>query len=201
MTKRLISIVTLAASVSLALFAFADEKKASAPPMDEKAMMEAFMKYSMPGDVHKKLAGMEGMWSAKVKSWMAPGAPPEVTDATSEMKMVLGGRYLQQNFQGSMMGMPFSGIGYTGFDNYKKQFVSTWMDSASTAVMIMNGTMDATGKVAENGEMDDIMQGKKTTIRSLWTMSDADHQLFEMWTPGPDGKDMKIMEIAYTRKK
>ena len=51
--------------------------------------------------------------------------------------MILGGRYLEQRYEGTMMGQPFSGIGVTGFDNYKKKFVSTWVDSMGTAIMTM----------------------------------------------------------------
>jgi hypothetical protein len=33
------------------------------------------------------------------------------------------------------MGMPFEGLGYTGYDNVKKQYFGTWIDSMSTGIM------------------------------------------------------------------
>ena len=47
----------------------------------------------------------------------------------SDHKWTLGGRLLEQRFEGTSMDMPFSGLGHTGYDNYKKQDVTTWMDT------------------------------------------------------------------------
>ena len=71
-------------------------------------------------------------------SWMAPGADPMVMDGTSENRWVMGGRYLEQRFNGNFMGMPFEGIGYTGYDNVKKQYWGTWMDNMSTGMMTVH---------------------------------------------------------------
>jgi hypothetical protein len=99
------------------------------------------------------------------------------------------------------MGQPFSGIGYTGYDNYKKAYVGTWIDSASTAVMNASGSFDAPGKVLTmTATTDDFATGKVVTIREKVTIVSNDEHLFEMWGPGPDGKEYKVMEIRYTRK-
>ena len=44
--------------------------------------------------------------------------------------------------------------------------------------------------------------GKKpqtTRMTTRWT--DASTEVFEMYGPGPDGKETKMMEITYTRRK
>ncbi len=92
---------------------------------EEKAAMEAMMKAATPGDAHKNLARMVGRWDATVKMYAQPGAPAQVSTGTSVNKLVLGGRWVQESFDGNFMGMPFSGIGYTGYDNLKKQYVGT----------------------------------------------------------------------------
>ena len=58
----------------------------------------------------------------------------------------MGGRYLEQRFKGDIMGMPFEGIGYTGYDNVKKQYWGTWMDNMSTGMMTSTGTAPPTGR-------------------------------------------------------
>ena len=132
---------------------------------------------------------------------MAPGAPPEQSTGTSENTWALGGRYVQQTFHGSMMGQPFEGIGYIGYDNIKKQYVSTWMDNMSTAVMSSTGSLDASGKgMTFKGTMDDPMSGKPMKMEEKMSIADNDHHMLEMWSPGPDGKMFKSMEITYTRK-
>ena len=40
-----------------------------------------------------------------------------------------------------------------------------------------------------------------TSFRSTWKMSGDDKMTVEMFGPGADGKEMKFMEIAYTRAK
>jgi hypothetical protein len=109
---------------------------------------------------------MEGTWMAKVKSWMSPGAPPMENDGTSESKMALGGRFLEERVQSSFMGQPFSGIGYTGYDNVKKKYVSTWMDNMGTMIMVMEGTTDPAGNViTSTGRVPDAASGKIVAIK------------------------------------
>ncbi len=137
--------------VIAALAIGADEKaKKTAPAkggqMDEKAMMEAMAKYSTPGPEHKALEQFVGTWDATVKMWMTPGAPPQESTGTAENKMALGGRYLEQHYDGKFMDQPFTGVGYTGYDLYKKQYVGTWMDTMGTTIMNSTGTADPSGK-------------------------------------------------------
>lgn len=190
----------LSLSVALLLvctFAFAQQDKK--PPMDP-AMMEAMMKAGTPGDAHKNLNALVGSWSTKVTMWMAPGADPMTMDGTSETRWVMGGRYLEERFTGNFMGSPFEGLGYTGYDNVKKQYWGTWMDNMSTGMMMSTGAYD--GKVwTFKGTMPDPMTGKDSTIDQKVTFADADHHTMEMWGPAPDGKIFKSMEITYSRKK
>jgi hypothetical protein len=175
-----------------------------APPMsaEDKAAMEKWMAAATPGTPHKNLATMAGTWDTTVKSWMKPGAPPMESSGTSEQKMVLDGRFLEQQFSGNMMGQPFHGLGYNGYDNVKKKYVATWMDSMGTMVMIMEGTADPTGKVVTyTGTFDDVVTGKPAKVKSVMTTVDPDHLTFEMWGPDPAGKVYKTMEMHYTRKK
>ena len=121
---------------------------------------------------------------------------------TSENQMILGGRFLEQRYSGTMMGQPFSGIGVTGYDNYKKRVVATWIDSASTSIMEMEGTADKTGKVITcTGTMNDVVAKKPMKVKSRVTIVDADHHKYESWHTGPDGKWSQDLDIAYTRKK
>src|SRR6185503_17573914 len=101
--------VTLALVVlCCALPSFAQQQKEMSA--EEKAMMDAWMKYATPGEAHKMLGNMVGTFDTKVTSWMQPGEPPMVSTGVSENKWVLGGRYIQQSFTGSFMGQPFEGI-------------------------------------------------------------------------------------------
>ena len=194
----------LALSAGLAIagagFAVAQDKQAPAGPPDQKAMMEAMQKAATPGDAHKKLEPFVGTFDAKVKMWMDPSKPPEESAGTAENKWILGNRWVEMQYQGTFMGQPFSGIGYTGYDNVAKKYVGTWMDTASTGVMLSSGSM--AGKVMKSSAtMSDPMTGKMSKASTKVTFGDNDHYTMEMSAPGPDGKMVKVMEIQYSRKK
>jgi hypothetical protein len=190
------SLAVLTSSLAVA------EDKAAPPGMDQKAMMEAWMKFATPGPAHKALQPLVGTWNVKITTWMAPGTPPISSEGVSEVAWVLGGRYLEQKNEGSFMGQPYSGIGYTAYDNYKKQYLGTWMDNVGTSILSMSGTADPSGKIVSmDGKMDDFMTGKVLAIRSTLRILDDDHNVYEMFSPGPDGKEYRMMQIDYTRKK
>ena len=188
------------ALVALCTSALAQHEHGDKKPAMDPAMMDAMMKAGTPGTAHQQLEPFVGTWTTQVTSWMVPGADPMKMEGTSETKWVMGGRYLEQRFSGNFMGMPFEGVGYTGYDNVKKHYWSTWMDNMSTGFFISTGT--AAGKTwSFSGSMPDPMTGKDMRADSKITITDADHHTMEMWAPGPDGKMFKSMEMLYSRKK
>lgn len=187
---------TLAAAVALNVTA--DEPKKSGHKMSPEE--EAMMKLGSPGPEHKKLQGMVGSWDAHVKMWPGPGAPMQESKGSATRKWVLGGRAVQESFDGNFMGMPFHGMGYTGYDNIKKQYWGSWMDTMSTGMMSTTGTMESDGSWTFKGSMPDPMTGKDAPFEEKVIVKDKDHHSFEMMTAGPDGKMFKMMEITYSRK-
>lgn len=197
---RLKSWVALAlVMVCTSLIAQTEQHKMS--PEEQKAM-EAWQKYMTPGEAHKSLNSLVGTFDAKVSMWMQPGAPAQVSTATCVSTWVLGNRYVQETVSGTFMGMPFQGIGYTGYDNWKKQYVGTWIDNFGTGVMMSTGTSADNGKTYTfKSTGTDPMTGKDMPSESRMTVTDADHHTLEMWGPAPDGKMFKTMQIEYSRKK
>ena len=122
------------------------EDKKSEKHMDPQAMMEMYKKLAMPGEPHKLFASLAGSWTTNSKEWMEPGKPPTESTGTAELKMLLDGRFLYQEFTGKMMGHPFSGIGIDAYDNITKKYVTAWMDTMGTGIFIMEGTASADGK-------------------------------------------------------
>jgi hypothetical protein len=203
MMKMLRRIAIVAALVAgLAAPAAAEDKPKKAGAVDEKAAMEAWQKAMTPGEGQKRLAPIVGTFETKVRTWMAPSKPPEDTAGTSVNTWVLGDRYVQMKYEGIFMGESFNGMGFTGFDNVSKKYVSTWMDTAGTGMMWSTGTMDPAGKVLTmKATVNDPATGKPSPADTKLTITDNDHHKMEMWGKGPDGKTAKIMEIEYTRKK
>ncbi len=205
MNRRSPRRVAFALVVSIALVlvpAAAQEKKEPAMTAEEKALMEKWNAYATPGAPQKLLEQRAGSWVAKVTLWTAPGAPPLVSDATSESKMILGGRYVEDVSTGNVNGMPFEGRGICGYDNLSKKYVYAWIDNMGTGIMVGKGTYDPkTRSISYRAEAPDVMTGKMKTVRGVDTFVDADTFKSEMFDKGPDGKEFKAMEIVYKRKK
>jgi hypothetical protein len=211
--NRFLGALVLASAVGAAGVASADEKPMAAPA-GEKAkavpaampspeeIMKAWEAYKTPGEGHRRLDGFVGTWNVKMKSWMDPSKPPEESDGESVNQWILGNRYLEQRYTGTMMGKPFNGVGYVAFDNHKKKYQSTWMDDAGTGIMMLEGGCDKAGKVFTSwGSMDDFLTGRKNRIKERVTIVSPDTHKLEMWMTGPDGKMFKTLEGVYTRKK
>jgi len=165
-------------------------------------MMKKWQEAMTPGAPHKALAAMEGKWNAEVKDWMGGSdAPPTVSKGTAVNTMVLGGRYLKEDFTSEMMNQPFQGTGYTGYDNMNKKYVGSWMDNMSTSMMMMEGTMNEKGDVLTmTGKMDDPGTGQHgKPYKSVMTVVSPEKHMYEMFDLSlPEGKQ-KVMEIVYTR--
>ena len=168
--------------------------------MDMQAMMEVYNKLATPTEPHKMFANLVGTWSTKTRAWMEPDKPPMEGTGTCEQKMLLGGRYLQQEYIGEMMGSPFTGINLIGFDNYTKKYVSTWIDSMSTGIYYFEGTGSADGRtVTQESTYDDPVRGPMVW-RSVTRIVDDNTLEYEMYLTPRGGKEEKMMEMTVTRK-
>ena len=180
----------------IATLAPAEEPKMTPEQMAE---MEAYMKAGTPGEPHKAMAATVGTYDLKIKGWHEPGAPVTEDVGTAKRSVILGGRVLVEEFNGSMMGQPFTGHGMRGYDNVTGSYWSTWMDSMSTGVMLSKGSCDAKGACTFTGSYDDPVKKTVVTLR-MTTRQDGPKEIFEMYSPDKSGKEFKMMEITYTKR-
>jgi Protein of unknown function (DUF1579) len=167
---------------------------------DPQAMMETYQKLATPGEPHEQLAKLAGAWTTHTKEWMEPGKPPTESTGMCDFTVLLDGRFVRQECTGQMMGQPFTGIGTHGYDNFTKKYLTTWMDSMATGIFSMEGKASADSKtIILHGSHADPFEGLMKH-RAVWTFPDANTQNFAMYGSHKGGKEMKMMEITYTRK-
>ena len=195
------SLLKTLALVLLAAPAFAQGGK-EAPPMtpEQKAEMEAYMKAGTPGAPHQWLSSTAGSYDLKIKSWHDAGGPAMEDTGTATRKMMLDGRVLIEDLSSSMMGTPFTGHGMMGYDNVSGKYWSTWTDTMSTGLMVSQGSCDPQKVCTFTGGWNDPI--KKTPVKARMTTrwTSPTTEVFEMYGPGKDGKEMKMIEITYTKK-
>ncbi len=188
-------LMLLAAALFVPAIALADDHAAGGE-MDFDAMMKEWMEMSTPGEAHSEMAKMAGDWTYQSTSYWGP--EPTVTEGTMHVETTLGGRYMHALHKGEMMGMPFEGVGVTGFDNATQEYFNVWMDNMSTGVLVSKGKHNDSGQLEMVGSMNGP-GGVPMEHRMVLTYPDDDHHTFEMYGPGPDGSEMLMMKAEYTR--
>lgn len=175
-------------------------RKRPTKSMDPEAMMAAWRKAATPAESHRRLDPLVGTFATKTTFTMDPGAPPHVSEGTSVHRWVLGGRYLEQVYRGSSMGMPFEGLGYTGYDNVQGKYIGTWMDTFGTGLMNSVGIGKPSGEALDFAAVAIDPTGKRVTFTCKVRIQNHDRHTYEMWTKAPNGKTYRTMLVEYTRK-
>lgn len=171
--------VTLAISLGSVL-----AQEASPPPLPQ------------PGPEHARLKKMEGIWDAVVTEQDGKKSKGEFV-----YKMECGGLWLCSDFKGQFAGQPFHGKGMDSYDPATKKYVGVWVDSYMTSPLRYEGTYDEKTKTATSIGECNGPDGKPMKARMVTKTIDDDHETFEMYITGPDGKETKVSTIEYTRRK
>ena len=171
------------------------------PDADKAEMMKKVEAAGQPGPGHQALKALEGDWKAEVKCWMDPGGSPEVSQGTAKASWKFGGRFLEEEFHGQMMGRPFTGRTLLGFDNTKQTFNSVWICDTQTSMFITEGKGDSGNKVITlEGKATCPGTGRKDVpMKTVLRLISPDKHVLEMFD-GSRGENAKTMEITYTRQ-
>jgi len=165
-------------------------------PEQQQAMMKAMT----PGEHHKHLARFVGKFEYTSKMWMAPGAPAMESKGSSHAAMIMDGRYLQDFYMGDAMGMPFEGMGLTGFDNLSGEYTFAWIDNMSTSIIGGGGACSDKGKVITlEGTLLAPGAPEPVPFKQVVTYIDEKHHKMEWYMPSEAGEMFKTMELSYTR--
>ncbi|MHC4550097.1 MAG: DUF1579 domain-containing protein [Planctomycetota bacterium] len=148
---------------------------------------------------HAGLRKLVGEWDSEWRFWMAPDAPPSQGKGSARAKLIHGGRFLRQEYKSTMMGQPFEGLLFLGYDTIDKEFVLAWMDSMSPVMSISRGK-ERDGAVRLYGWEPDHETGKKRKMLSVVRWAGDDRYTVTSYTIGEDGTETRAGEISYTRK-
>jgi hypothetical protein len=179
-------LLALASAVRLG----AGDKKAKGPPAPPP-----------PGPEHKLLKELAGTFDATVTFTGDDGKKSE-SKGVMKRKMILGGRILHEDYEGSFAGQAFQGLGMTGYDTARKKYTSVWADSMTNSIMTSEGAYDEKTRTYHYiGEDVDPYTGKKMKSRDTLKVVSANEQLLEMYRQPVGGKEFKMLEIRYVRQK
>ena len=203
-----IGVVLLAACAALVLTAtgagrFQPGTDASKTPPEPAQMMRAWKDQMKPGKQQEELLRLVGTWNCVNKVYLnGPSKPPVESKGVSTQKLILGGKLLLQEYEGEMMGTPYTGQGLMGFDNSRKLYVSTWADSLSGTISYMTGGRSTDGSTYTSfGTIDEPWNGEiGKTVKYVLKLVDQDTVVFTCWQV-MHAEDTKAFEIEYRRVK
>ncbi len=178
-----------------------EPEKAANAEADNEALVETWVRHAMPGEHHRLLGKMAGEWTTAVKYRMNPEVEVAESTGTCERKWILGKRFLLEEFDGGMLGLPFRALAIYGYDAFDKKYTSVWVDTTSTAMTTSQGTCRKQCElIAFTGQHADPWTGTKRPSRGVTRFISDQRHVLELYEPGPDGKEFKVLEIVYTRK-
>lgn len=178
----IITLATLVAAAASVLLSASARAQEPAPPQPTKE--------------HEMLKREAGEWEAAGKFYI-PGMDAIESNGEETSRMI-GDLWLVSHYKDAS---GFEGHGTLGYDTDKKKFVGTWVDTMSTSVHTMEGDYDAAKKTMTIFMTAKDQTGKLVKQRHVTVYKSDDARDFTIYMPGEDGKEIKILEIAYKRKK
>jgi hypothetical protein len=152
---------------------------------------------SGPGPQHESIARFAGTWRAEVQLWMDPTGDPMVSHGTMTNQMIVGDRFLQQEYHDDA-GM-FEGRGFWGYNDVDKRYEGFWIDSMANFFQLERGQLNESGKVYEmRGSMTNPQTKQEMSKRSVITYLGPDEHTIAMYFGGEQGEH-KAMAIHYKR--
>jgi hypothetical protein len=156
-----------------------------------------------PTAEHQRLARDVGTWDATIKHWMrGPDSEPTVSQGVEVVKLMPGGLWVLNDFDGKFGNQEFHGHGQTGYDTKKGKYVATWVDTMATEIMVMEGDYDSASRTMTMHGKGTDPSGKAYEAKMTTKYEGDDTRVFTVSMKTDDTKNeyVKIMEITYKRR-
>jgi hypothetical protein len=145
-------------------------------------------------------ARMLGRWNTAMKIWNSatPNAPPVESTGVSESKTVLRGRFVLEEAQESLLGMPMQRMSVLGYDSVARQYTQVFYSSMDSTTHIALGTFDdATQTLTLRGTFKE--PGGPVPFKNVIRLDNDDEHHFASYRILPDGSEVKVIEQVSTR--
>ena len=168
--------------------------------MKTVAVLIALALFAAPTDPeHARLAAMCGTWDAEMSFMFQPGRPGITTKATSTIRPLFDGLFVEETIQGMLNGTPFTTMSWTGFNTSTKQYEATRIASTNNARIAETGTFDDKTKQFEL-KADYPLAGDTWHQRTVIEQPSADTMIATSYLSFGKVPEWKGVEIKYSRR-
>ena len=177
-------------------------------PRAAKDVLDQYAKAATPGKFHEMLKPLVGTFAATATYVADPGSPQAAdggrggltSQGTSTNTLILGDRFLRQEYVGRLGDREFHGLTLVGYDNVTAGYQSVTCDEASTALFTMDGSASDDGKtITFSGQASDPASGQVKSFRRVLRIEGDDRHTLEMFEPDEGGQMRKTVVVSYQR--
>jgi len=143
---------------------------------------------------------MAGTWDVEMTFWLRPGGPPATTKGTSTIRTILNGRFIEEQIEGMLNGVPFTTLAWTGFNTSTRQYEATRIATTNTARIAEAGVYDEKTNRFEL-KADYPLAGDTWHQRTVIEPTSADAMIATSYLSFGNVPEWKAVEIKYTRRR
>lgn len=180
---------------SLILAAILTATAMPALALDEK--VSKILNYAKVTNNHKILNKLKGSWKGTGSLINAEGGAAEKILCKSTNKMILGGRFVEQNTTCKGAGFSFDGVGHFGFDVLSKTYVGASMTTADSGISTLAGNLSG-NVITFNISHNNVDIKKRVTSRATLTITNGGHK-YEIMAKDKSGQLKPIFSVSYAR--
>ncbi|MBI4881988.1 MAG: DUF1579 domain-containing protein [Planctomycetes bacterium] len=167
--------------------------------------MAEVMELAQPGEEHELLATLAGEWEMSYSMWMEPGGEAMQSRGEGTARMILGGRFLELQSTGLMMGMKTESLQILGFDRRHGEFTAVGFDTMGTYYVTARGAASPDAKFISMSGTDEDPQLGRQVYRFEIEIKSADEYVFSVvfteLGPMKFADGFKMVEVVARRKK
>ena len=148
---------------------------------------------------HARLTAMAGTWDVAMTFWLRPGGAGAPTTATSTIRPLFEGTFIEEKIEGTLNGKPFTTLAWTGFNPETHQYEATRIASTNTARIAESGVYDE-GKKEFELKADYALAGQTWHQRTVIQPVSETSMIATSYLSFGTVPEWKAVEIKYTRK-
>ncbi len=165
-------------------------------------MSKSKFEISKESGAHLRLASLAGSWDGNTRTWFEKDVIADESPMRATMSVIMDGRFLSYDYQGSLNGKPFEGKMLWAYDLGNQKCQCSWVDTFHMGTGIMHSEGNETGNGfivlgSYGGEGIPEPWGWRTELEII----NSDQFLLRAFNISPEGDEAKATETIYHRIK